>query len=491
MKIQKSLALSAGICALALTAVSTSTAHAADTTTTSATTTQQQTNVFQAKAETVKINYNANFGIAVWSSPTGSTTGKFVSGQTTVKVSGSQVVNGKTWYLLADNSGWIDGQYASPVTTSATTTSETKTSQKETTSSTTSKTDTKKTTSEKATTKSEAAKVTSVSEVVTVGDNGAPIYSDTNTAAKTARTLTKGSRWQAFSRIEANNQVWYNLGGKQYVLASDLVGKTSSTSTPATTTTKKDTKKSDTETSTKVINTTVKITSQKGAVVYTKPDSAAKTSRILADNSQWKAFKTADNNALWINLGGNQWILASDTNYSTSSTTNTKPAKTTTTSSTTTSNVTGTLRINYRPGYGIAVWSQPANNIISGKYLKTGSAWKFFGTTNVNGHTWYNLGGNQWIDGQYAKVTAATKPANDDITQMAFSFATVNYKPGYGIASWSAPNGHVTGKYFKTGTFLNVLAITDDHQWTKVTDVVSDQTGWVQTKYLKAQFINQ
>ena len=484
MKIQKSLALSAGICALALTAVATP-AHAADTTNTQ--TTQQQTNVFQAKTETVKINYNANFGVAIWSNPTGNTTGKFVSGQTEVKVSGSQVINGKTWYLLADGSGWIDGQYVIPVTTSTTTTPATNTTNKET--SNTTKTNTQK----PATESSKAAKVTSVKEIVTVGANGAPVYSDTTSTAKTSRTLAKASRWQAFSRIEVNGQVWYNLGGKQYVLASDLVGNTSANtnkSSDKTTTTKTDTNKT-TETSTKAINTTVKVTSKNGAVVYTKPDNSAKTTRVLTNNSQWKAFKTADNGILWINLGGNQWILASDTNYSTTPSTNSQTTKTTTNSSATVNNITGSLRINYRPSYGIAVWSQPVSNIIAGKYLKTGSAWKFFGTTTVNGHTWYNLGGNQWIDGQYAKITSATKAANDGVTDLAFSFASVNYKPGYGIASWSAPNGHTTGKYFKTGTLLNVLAITDDHQWSKVTDVVTDQTGWVQTKYLKAQFLNQ
>lgn len=98
MNSKKSLALGVGICALALTALATP-VKAADATTAQSAITQ----TYQPKAQNVTINYKADFGIAVWSQPGKNVIpGKFVPGQSTVKVAGSQVVNGHTWYLLAD-----------------------------------------------------------------------------------------------------------------------------------------------------------------------------------------------------------------------------------------------------------------------------------------------------------------------------------------------------------------------------------------------------
>lgn len=60
----------------------------------------------------------------------------------------------------------------------------------------------------------------------------------------------------------------------------------------------------------------------------------------------------------------------------------------------------GVGRINYVPGYGIAVWRNDGSRI-AGKYLAHGSAWQLYAKKTVNGVTWYNLGGDQWISGQY------------------------------------------------------------------------------------------
>lgn len=60
------------------------------------------------------------------------------------------------------------------------------------------------------------------------------------------------------------------------------------------------------------------------------------------------------------------------------------------------------ITINYVPNYGIAVWNSPnAGKAATGQVLKHGTAWKVTGTKTVNGKTWYNLGGAQWIDGSY------------------------------------------------------------------------------------------
>ncbi|KRM72194.1 C40 family peptidase [Lacticaseibacillus brantae] len=64
--------------------------------------------------------------------------------------------------------------------------------------------------------------------------------------------------------------------------------------------------------------------------------------------------------------------------------------------------VGGVITVNYTPGYGIAIWDSPqANHNYLGRKLNHGTAWKVFGKQVVNGKTWYNLGGNQWIDATY------------------------------------------------------------------------------------------
>lgn len=61
-------------------------------------------------------------------------------------------------------------------------------------------------------------------------------------------------------------------------------------------------------------------------------------------------------------------------------------------------------QVNYVPGYGIMVWKNPGSGML-GRYLPHGSRWRVFKkATLANGTTWYNLGGDQWVDGQYLKL---------------------------------------------------------------------------------------
>lgn len=64
----------------------------------------------------------------------------------------------------------------------------------------------------------------------------------------------------------------------------------------------------------------------------------------------------------------------------------------------------GVLTINSKPDYGVAVWRVPGQVQISGKFLKDGSSWRYFRVANVNGQTWYDLGGNQWISAKSVLV---------------------------------------------------------------------------------------
>ena len=64
----------------------------------------------------------------------------------------------------------------------------------------------------------------------------------------------------------------------------------------------------------------------------------------------------------------------------------------------------GVLTISSKPDYGVAVWRVPGQDQISGKFLKDGSSWRYFRVANVNGQTWYDLGGNQWISAKSVLV---------------------------------------------------------------------------------------
>lgn len=66
----------------------------------------------------------------------------------------------------------------------------------------------------------------------------------------------------------------------------------------------------------------------------------------------------------------------------------------------------GVVTVNYIPGYGIAVYKEagkPELVRVNGKAkrLPHGTAWKSFKKQKVNGITYYNVGGNQWVDGRY------------------------------------------------------------------------------------------
>ncbi|WP_125565388.1 C40 family peptidase [Companilactobacillus insicii] len=68
---------------------------------------------------------------------------------------------------------------------------------------------------------------------------------------------------------------------------------------------------------------------------------------------------------------------------------------------------TGTATISYAPQGGIDLWNgYGANKVASGQKLTNGTEWKFSEKViDSNGDAWYRIGGNQWIDGTYTKIT--------------------------------------------------------------------------------------
>lgn len=193
-----------------------------------------------------------------------------------------------------------------------------------------------------------------------------------------------------------------------------------------------------------------------GIALWSQPGTQL-TGRYLPTGSKWRVFKyTTINGQRWYNLGGDQWISAQ---YSVLNTGNEqhsdmqpqRPQNIRTISE------HGTLRINYLMNQSVNVYSAPGANA-TGKHLPNNTYWKYYKVAKYNGQDWYNLGGNQWVLGQYIQI-----PGNPENSVIRVNkVVTINYKPGYGIAVWNTPGGKPTGKYLPTGTKWKVNAQIDN-----------------------------
>ncbi|MCT7689076.1 MAG: C40 family peptidase [Lactobacillus crispatus] len=76
------------------------------------------------------------------------------------------------------------------------------------------------------------------------------------------------------------------------------------------------------------------------------------------------------------------------------------------------------VKINYVPGYGIAVWNNYNNpELIAGKKLAHGTAWRVFAqATDSNGELWYNLGGAQWIMAKYTLGGSSNTSSSSNVS---------------------------------------------------------------------------
>ena len=107
------------------------------------------------------------------------------------------------------------------------------------------------------------------------------------------------------------------------------------------------------------------------------------------------------------------------------------------------------VTINYDGKGKVAVWNnyeQPKQIV---NYLSKNTSWKAFKVASVeNDHKWYNLGGNQWVDGNYAKVQATflenQNHPNTSITNTDQNISsenkiiTINYSGKGKVAIWSS-----------------------------------------------------
>lgn len=122
--------------------------------------------------------------------------------------------------------------------------------------------------------------------------------------------------------------------------------------------------------------------------------------RKLQANSAWQTFGAVAANTpgdYYLNVGGNQYLLSRYADFQ---------------GETSSQHLTGVGQVRYVKGYGIAIWSDPkAGNqhlISATRKLNHGSRWQVLERAVVNGNVWYNLGGNQWVQGAHFVLVKET-----------------------------------------------------------------------------------
>lgn len=208
----------------------------------------------------------------------------------------------------------------------------------------------------------------------------AQLYSDkATTQAISGRTLDASSAWQSPAVVTdaSGKVVAYNLGGNQYVKASDVE------------TTPQD------NVSYQVKTQTIYVGNKSGAQLYSDPTATkAISGRTLDYASAWISPKEVYNNGTLVayNLGGNQYVKAED-------------AVTTKPSGDQGQAVSGvfTISVPNHPTWGTAFY----NDALQAKgILPAASKWRVFSIKTLSdGKQYYNLGGNQWIRADYGRLT--------------------------------------------------------------------------------------
>lgn len=156
-----------------------------------------------------------------------------------------------------------------------------------------------------------------------------------------------------------------------------------------------------------------------------------------------------------------------------------------------------TVTVNYKKGYGINLWADNNGLKFTGRRLMHGTSWKFTATNKANGHTYYKVGNNQWLDGKYLKVSGsvkentaivtpktATKPTTKPTTSnKAKGVLTIKYIKGYGVNLWGTSEGtNFTGRRLKHGTSWKFSTKVTNAKGKTFYNVGSNQ--WVDGKYV-------
>lgn len=198
--------------------------------------------------------------------------------------------------------------------------------------------------------------------------NGALLFRDAAlTDQISGRVLDLASAWAFFAKVFDNqgNLIAYNLGGNQFVRASDVQ------ETPVQRITLQDYRGI-----ARVISETP---------VFSDAAMTVNTGRTLSTGSRWQIFQKVfiDGQLAGFNLGGRQFVPLAAVQEDTLA----GPTG------------TFTVRLPAHPTWGIAVLNSSLRPL---KIINAGSAWHVFGSkTLADGRTYYNLGGDQWVPTSY------------------------------------------------------------------------------------------
>ncbi|WP_155287373.1 SLAP domain-containing protein [Lacticaseibacillus zhaodongensis] len=204
----------------------------------------------------------------------------------------------------------------------------------------------------------------------------------------TGKHLSLNSKWKVFSAKKLGSELYYNVGGNQYVAAGLGVFTSNSGNNAAPAVTK---------------ISGVFTAGKTGSMMYSK-EGVWSLADPLEYGSKWKVFgEMTLNGDLYYDLGGNQWVKATTgtlTGAKTNALAGTGYSKTMKLVK-----KTGKVTVKYVPGSGVQIWNRAlkplknANGTL--KKAKNGTSWKTFGYVFIDDELYYNLGGDQYIDGQY------------------------------------------------------------------------------------------
>ncbi|MFT8399189.1 MAG: phage tail spike protein [Schleiferilactobacillus harbinensis] len=253
------------------------------------------------------------------------------------------------------------------------------------------------------------------------GTGGLPVF-DTPFKGQvaTGKTLTNGSRFKIYSYAESgtvNDHTWYNLGGKQWVDGNYLSFDKGQTgqfpSTVGNKATGKGTIAAGLADKPGVISKydgviTVNYVGPGKVAIWDSPWAGRHvTGSYMANGSAWNAYgkATDESGQTWYNLGGNQWVSAQYVALDKAKDYAYQKVR-----------GIGTAKVDSGK---IALWNRPSFNGSITRMISSGTRWQIYGEASGGGsNTWYDLGGSQWIDGQYMDFSAANdvepKPVGGD-----------------------------------------------------------------------------
>ncbi|WP_334330117.1 hypothetical protein [Companilactobacillus sp. HBUAS59699] len=202
---------------------------------------------------------------------------------------------------------------------------------------------------------------------------------------------------------------------------------------------------------TQAMSGTVYVNNQSGAQIYgtpTKENGAVATGASLANNSAWIFSKVASvNGELYYAVGKNQWIKSSDT-----------------TSQPATQATTEVNKVMYVKANGqVNLYSSAENGYFTGTVTGGYGYTVYASTKDSSGQIWYNVGLNQWVNGQYM---------SDDNVKQTLTMNATAYDPAVLGSNMGYSGVAANLSKFPKGTHLR---ITDGNG--TVYDRVVNDTG--------------